>query len=67
MSNKTYDVLKWVAMLFLPALTTFYGIIGNVWGLPYTEQVVETIAAIDGLLASCLGISTIKYKNSSQK
>ena len=62
MSNKTYDTLKWVAMYLLPALGTLYFALAGIWGLPYGEQVVGTITAVDTFLAVILGISTNIYK-----
>lgn len=61
MTNKTYDILKWIALILLPALATFYAAIAAVWGLPYTEQVVGTITAVDTLLGTLLKISSDKY------
>lgn len=62
MTNKTYDILKWIALILLPALATFYAAIAAVWGLPYTEQVVGTITAVDTLLGTLLKISSDNYK-----
>ena len=61
MSNKVYDILKWIAQLVLPAIATFYLAIAAIWGLPYGEQIAGTIMAIDTLLGTILGISTRKY------
>ena len=61
-SNKLYDLLKFIAQIVLPALGTFYFAIASIWGLPYAEQIVGTITAIDALLGALLGISTIQYK-----
>lgn len=61
MSNTVYDVLKWIALILLPAMATFYAAIAAVWGLPYTEQVVGTITAVDTLLGTLLKISSDKY------
>lgn len=66
MSNKIYDILKWIAQIVLPAIATLYFAIANIWGLPYGEQVVGTITAIDAFLGALLGISTSKYKKSLQ-
>lgn len=60
-SNKAYDILKWVCMIVLPALGTFYFAIAGIWGLPYAEQIVGTIAAVTTLLGALIGISTAKY------
>lgn len=62
-NNKTYDILKWVAQILLPAIGTLYFAIASVWGLPYSEQVVGTITAIDVFLGALLGISTANYNN----
>jgi TRAP-type uncharacterized transport system fused permease subunit len=59
--NKTYDILKWIAQILLPALGTLYFAIANIWGLPYAEQVVGTITAIDTFLGVLLGISSDSY------
>lgn len=62
MSNKTYDILKWIAQYLLPALGTLYFALARIWNLPYGEQVVGTIAAVDTFLGVVLGISSSKYK-----
>lgn len=62
MSNKTYDVLKWIAQLLLPALGTLYFALAGIWGFPYGEQIVGTITAVDTFLGVILGISTAQYK-----
>ena len=61
MSNKVYDVLKWIAMYLLPALGTLYFALSGIWGLPYGEQIVGTITAIDTFLGVILGISATQY------
>ena len=62
MSNRTYDVLKWIAQLLLPALGTLYFALAGIWGFPYGEQIVGTITALDTFLGVILGISTAQYK-----
>ena len=62
MSNKDYDVLKWVAMYLLPALGTLYFALAGIWGLPFGEEIVGTITAIDTFLGVILGISNSQYK-----
>lgn len=66
MSNKVYDVLKWIAMYFLPAIGTLYFALSGIWNLPYGEQVVGTITAIDTFLGVLLGISTSQYNKNIQ-
>lgn len=61
LSNKTYDILKWIAQFLLPALGTLYFALAGIWGFPYGEQIVGTITAIDTFLGVILGISTMNY------
>lgn len=61
LSNKAYDVLKWIAQFLLPALGTLYFALAGIWGFPYGEQIVGTITAIDTFLGVILGISTMNY------
>ena len=61
MKNITYDTLKWIAMIVLPAVVTFVAAIGGIWGIPYTPQIAATIAAIDTLLGACLQVSSMNY------
>lgn len=61
-SNKVYDVLKWIAQYLLPALGTLYFALSTIWGFPYGEQVVGTITAIDAFLGAILGISSAAYR-----
>lgn len=61
MSNKTYDILKYIAQIVLPAIATLYFALAQIWSLPYGEQIVGTITAIDAFLGALLGISTMKY------
>jgi peptidoglycan biosynthesis protein MviN/MurJ (putative lipid II flippase) len=61
-SNEAYDILKYIAQYFLPALGTLVFAICSIWGLPYGEQIVGTITAIDAFIGALLGISTHAYK-----
>lgn len=67
MNNKVYDTLKWIAMYLLPALGTLYFALAGIWGLPYGEQIVGTITAIDTFLGVILGISTVQYNKRVDK
>ena len=62
MSNKMYDVLKWIAQILLPAAATLYFALSQIWGLPYGEEIVGTISAFDAFLGALLGISSLSYK-----
>lgn len=67
MSNKTYDVLKWIAMVVLPAIGTLYFALAGIWGFPYAEEIVGTITAVDTFLGVLLGITSVQYhKNEAQ-
>lgn len=66
-SNRTYDVLKKVAQYWLPALGTLYFALAGIWGLPYGEQIVGSIVAVDIFLGVILGYSTAKYNKSDAK
>lgn len=61
LSNKAYDILVYVAQIVLPAIATFYFALASIWGLPYGEQIVGTITAIDALLGALLKISAVQY------
>lgn len=61
LSDKVYDVLKWIVMIVLPACATFYAALAGVWGLPYAQEVVTTITAVTAFLGAILGISTAVY------
>lgn len=62
MNNKTYDIIKYIAQIVLPAAGTLYFALAGIWGFPYGEQIVGTITAVDTFLGVCLGISAASYK-----
>lgn len=64
MTNKTYDIIKWFAQIVLPAIGTLYFALAGIWGLPYAEQVVGTIVAVDTFLGVVLGYSSSQYAKS---
>lgn len=59
--SKLYDILKWITMIVIPALTTAYVGLASVWGWPYADQVAKTSAVICALLGALLGISNAEY------
>lgn len=63
LSNKVYDILKYIAQIVLPALATLYFALAGIWNFPYGEEVVGTITAVDTFLGVVLGISSASYKN----
>lgn len=62
MSNRLYDILKWIAMVVLPAIGTLYFALAGIWGFPYGEEIVGTITAVDTFLGVILGISSAQYQ-----
>ena len=67
MSNKVYDVLKFVAQIVLPAIATFYLTLAGIWGLPFGEQVSGTIMALDTFFFFFLMISSNKYNKENKE
>lgn len=66
--DKVYNWLKWICLICLPALSTFYGILAEIWNLPYAVQIPRTITAIALLIGALIGVSQISYnkdKNAS--
>ena len=61
LTNKTYDLLVWIAQVVLPALGTLYAGLAVIWGFPFGEQVVGTIMLLDAFLGTLLKVSTVKY------
>ena len=61
MSNTVYDVLKYIALIVLPALGTLYFALAKIWGFPYGAEIVGTISAVDAFLGALLQISTNEY------
>lgn len=61
LKNKTYDVLKFICQIILPALGTLYFALAGIWGFPYGEAIVGTVAAITTCLGTILQISTAQY------
>ena len=66
MSNKVYDVLKFIVQLVLPALATFYVTVSGYWNLPFPKEISGTIMAVDTLLGACLMISSSQYRKESE-
>lgn len=61
MSDKTYNIMKWIVQYILPGLGVLYAIIAGVTGLPYAEVVLAVVMAVDWFLGIILGISTKQY------
>ena len=61
LKNKTYDTLKWITTILLPACGTLYFALSGIWGFPYAEEIIGTIAALTTFLGVLLGISSYQY------
>lgn len=66
MSNKVYDILKWIALIFVPAIGALYFGLAQIWGFPYGEEIVGTLTLIDTFLGALLGISTAQYNKGAE-
>lgn len=61
LSNKVYDILKWVTMIVIPALATAYVGLASIWSWPFADEIAKTAAVVCTLLGALLGISTAQY------
>jgi hypothetical protein len=66
MNDKLYDILKWVAILFLPALAILIKTVFAIWQIPLGDQISATIIALQVFLGAILGVSSLNY-NKEQK
>lgn len=67
LNDKTYEILKWVAIIVIPALGVAYQALAATWALPYGDEILKTTQIITALLGAILGISTIQYnKNNTE-
>lgn len=66
MSNKVYDILKWITTVVLPAIGTLYFALAGIWGFPYGEQIVGTITAVVTFLGVILGIASANYNKNNK-
>ena len=62
-SDKTYQCLKWVAIIVMPSLATFTVAMGEIWGIPYTTQIASTLTALATFLGALLGIASAQYNS----
>lgn len=67
MSNKVYDILKYIALIFLPALTTFVGVVLQCLNVSCTDTVITIMTAFDVFLGTILQISTYNYNKNLEK
>lgn len=68
LSNKVYDVLKWVCVIFLPAFGSFYLGLGAIWEeIPDTERVVATVVLLETTLGLLLGVTNVQYARNTDR
>ena len=65
MSNKVYDVLKWIALVALDAIGLFYSTMATIWGLPFGDEILATFTALSLLLGTLIGVSSAQYNKSN--
>lgn len=61
LSNRTYDILKWIDLVCLPAIGTAWAGLAQIWNLPYPDEIPATIMVLCTLLGALLGISSATY------
>lgn len=67
LNDKTYELLKWAGLIAFPAVATFIGVIGAVWGWPDTDAIVTTLNAIGVLIGALIGVSHATAKTDETK
>ena len=67
MTNKVYDILKWVALVALDAIGLAYEQLAEVWNLPYGTEIMRTCAILSVLLGTLIGVSSVKYAKKMEK
>lgn len=65
--DKVYDILKWIVLVFLPALTTLVGVIGSVYGWANLESILTIMTAVTTFLGAILGVSTAQYNQKNKE
>lgn len=61
MSNKSYDIVKDISLLWMPIIITFYGVISATWGIPYGEQILATLTGLNAALGAVVKYFKTKY------
>lgn len=67
LSNKAYDIIKCIATYILPSIGTLYFALAELWGLPFSEEIVGTITAVDTFLGGLIGVSSMNYKKPTEE
>lgn len=66
LSDKAYDILKWVALVAIPATEGFWLTVGKVWGFPYLAEIGTTISALGLFIATLIGVSAMNIKKEKE-
>ena len=66
LNDKLYNILKWIALIAIPALAVFVKTTGNAWGIMYIDEIVTTLNALGTFLGALICVSTVNY-NSKKK
>ena len=66
-SNKTYDLLRFFAVILLPGLGTMYFGVAQFWGLPKAEEVVGTLVAVDTFLGLIIRSLSKSYNKNDDR
>lgn len=61
LSNSTYDILKWLVVIVLPAFASLWAGLAKIWNLPYPTEIPATVTVICTFLGAILCISTAQY------
>ncbi|EOH59229.1 phage holin [Enterococcus mundtii] len=66
LNNSTYDIIKWVVSIVLPAFAVLVGTLGKVYGYEQTDLAVTTITAVTVFLGTIMQLSSSQYKKEDQ-
>ena len=66
LTNRAYDILKWVCLIGLPAVSVLVATLGQIWGWAGVDKIVLTINAITVFLGALIGVSTAAYNKSHE-
>ena len=67
LSNKQFDIIKWVAIYLVPATATFILTVGKIWNLPYYDNIAATVTAFGVFLGAIIGVSTASYNKNVEQ
>lgn len=61
LSDKAYNFLKSIALIWFPAFITLVSTFAAIWGIPYAEQILATLVAVNTFMGVVLGVSNANY------